>query len=103
MKNSALTSLLLIAFSISYSQSSIAELKNCISEKYYNQDYKGSIECLNKLIVLNPKDSSAYNDRGLIKEILHDYSGAISDFSEQLKIDPTLADTYFLELHQEIG
>lgn len=78
-----------------YCQSKAEELRDCSSQKYYVEDFKGSIECLDKLIALNPKDSSAYNNRGLIKEILKDYCGAIKDYTLQMNIDATFADTYF--------
>jgi len=47
---------------------------------------------------MSPNDSTAYNDRGLTKEIIRDYQGALADFSKQISIDPTNADSYFLEL-----
>ena len=50
-----------------YCQSTEEELRDCASQKFYIEDLKGSIECLDKLIALNPKDSSAYNNRVLIK------------------------------------
>lgn len=89
--------LLLFHFCNAQDFKTLEKYRICALEKAYLEDFKGSITCLNQLLAIAPKDSSAYNDRGLTKEILHDYKGAIEDFNKQLAIDSTFADTYFFK------
>ena len=95
MKKILLFFLILNCIQICQSQSLKEEYQECTSQKYYNEDFRGAIVCLDKLIVLYPNDSSAYNNRGLIKEIIRDYSGAVADFTKEIEIDSTFADSYF--------
>lgn len=88
--------LIISCTSLGFSQTE-EDLKKCVSENFYIENFKASILCLDKLIAQNPKDSTLYNDRGSIKEILHDYKGALIDFDKQLSIDSTFADTYFFK------
>ena len=41
------------------------------------------------------KQSTAYFNRGVAKEKLKDYQGAISDYSEAIRIDPNYTDAYY--------
>lgn len=95
MKKLLYTFFIFNVFFVSFGQSLKEDYKECSLQKFYIGDFKGSIECLSKLIEIDPKDSSQYNNRGLIKEIIHDYIGAEKDFTKQLEIDSTLADSYF--------
>ena len=49
-----------------------------------------------KVIELNPSDAGAYNDRALAKTDLGDYSGAISDFTQAIKLKKTNPQSSFI-------
>ena len=42
-------------------------------------------------ISLNPKFSSAYNNRGILRQKLDDFLGSVEDFTEAIKINHNLA------------
>ena len=71
--------ILFIFFSVSYafSQTLKDEYKDCAVQKFNSKEYQESIDYFTKIIEINPKDSTAYNDRGLTKELLKDFKGAI--------------------------
>ncbi|MEC4049455.1 tetratricopeptide repeat protein [Flavobacterium sp. SUN046] len=95
MKRLLMLAFLLSPIYYSLGQNLKEEYLECSRQKFYIEDFKGAIDCLDKIIALNPKDSTAYNERGGIKEIMHDYMGAIADFTKEISIDPTFADSYF--------
>ena len=53
MKKIVLFFIILFNFINLFGQSTKEELKECTSQKFYINDFKGSIECLNKLINLH--------------------------------------------------
>ena len=50
------------------------------------------IEDYNKALDLDPNYTEAYYNRGLAKDELQDYEGAIEDYNKALDLDPN--DTY---------
>ncbi|HEX7771319.1 MAG TPA: tetratricopeptide repeat protein, partial [Pyrinomonadaceae bacterium] len=46
------------------------------------------------ITVVDPFTANAYNNRGLVRFKKNDYTGAIEDFDQALKIRPGLADIY---------
>jgi tetratricopeptide (TPR) repeat protein len=49
-------------------------------------DYTNTISNYNKAILLIPDGAGAYLNRGIAKKNLHDYRGAIKDFSKVIEI-----------------
>ena len=45
-------------------------------------------------VLLDPTFADAYYNRGVSKDILKDYSGAIADYTKAIEIDPNYADAY---------
>lgn len=95
MKQVFFVSFFLFILNFAKAQSLKAEYLDCVFKKVEEQNFQEAIDYLTKIIAISPKDSTAFNDRGLLKEYLFDYKGAILDFSQQLKIDPSKADSYF--------
>lgn len=62
---------------------------------YEKKDYKGALAILNSAVEIFPNDFKVFYYRGLTKEALGDYKGAISDFRETVKIDRNYAVAYF--------
>ncbi|MBK9631974.1 MAG: tetratricopeptide repeat protein [Saprospiraceae bacterium] len=48
-----------------------------------------------KAIEIDPTDSKAYYYRGLPKDDLEDYGGAVLDFTKAIEIDPTDSKAYY--------
>ena len=71
-----------------------------ISEAYYNRalnnrylnNLKEAIEDYNSAIKLRPDYYKAYNNRGYVKLLMEDYSGAIIDFTMTIKYDNSNSD-----------
>jgi len=67
-------------------------------DKYKQGDYQGTIENYTEAIRLKPDYAIAYNNRGLARERLEDYEGAISkrsaercaDYTQAIRLDPDL-------------
>ena len=57
-------------------------------------DYKAVVNELTEAIKLNPSDPNNYNNRGLAKNQLKQYSDAISDFDYAIKLDSKMAFAY---------
>lgn len=95
MKPFFLFGLLLFSTNFANAQSLKQEYMDCVFKSVEAQNFDQAIVYLSDFIAISPQDSTAYNDRGLLKELLLDYHGAILDFGHQIKIDPTLADSYF--------
>lgn len=53
-----------------------------------------SIEAYNRLLMLNPSDSGAYNNRGVAYGFLQDYNRAVQDFNKAIELEPTLVSAY---------
>ncbi len=64
------------------------EWKEIYYRKWKEKDFKGVIYAASKFIELNPKDSTALNDRGTAKIQLEDYEGAINDLDKSIKLYP---------------
>ena len=57
-------------------------------------DYDKAIAAYDKAIRLNPRDTLAYNNRGMAYERKGDRGKAISDYSEAIRIDPKYETAY---------
>jgi Flp pilus assembly protein TadD len=75
-------------------QSQLAELHRRAQEQYRQGNFKAAIVALNQVILLNPKDATAYNRRGLARADLGDRSGAIQDFNQAIALNPNYIDAY---------
>ncbi len=82
-----------------------AELNEKAAYSYQSSNFQEALRLFSKIIELFPNDSMAYFDRGMTKEMLRDYPGAIEDYTSQLKIDNSFVDAYFLRglLRQKTG
>ena len=49
---------------------------------------------MTKTIEINPQIASAYYNRGVAKDNLEDYQGAIADYTKAIEIDPDDASAY---------
>ncbi len=49
----------------------------------------------NEAIEINPNFTDAYHDRGLAKDKLQDYSGAIQDYNKAIELNPNSSDAYY--------
>lgn len=56
------------------------------NSKYTKNDLKGAIRDYTTAIKLNPNYIEAYSNRGLLKDILQDYEGSISDYNKALEL-----------------
>ena len=81
---------------ISFNQSVKEEYRTCAVESYQQGDFASALTYFTDVILLDPFDSIAYFDRGLLYEKLHDFRSAIADFSKQIQIDSSNVDSYFL-------
>ena len=80
-----------------FSQITSKELKDKAINYSYLKNYKKAIECYSEIVKINPKDSTAYIERALLKQLTLDYKGAISDFTEGGKINPNEVDYFFFK------
>lgn len=53
-----------------------------------------ALSLINKAIKQEPNNYGYYNNRGIIKENLEDYNGAIADYSYAIKLNPTYEIAY---------
>ena len=83
-------SILAIGSSLISSCANPATIKfnNSAKTKYAQGDYQGAISDYNKVLELDPQDSSALDNRASSKYQLGDYQGAIADSDKSLKINP---------------
>lgn len=66
-----------------------------IAESYMELgNYKEAVETYNRLLILNPNDSGAYNNRGVAYGFLQDYNLAIQDFNKAIELEPTFVSAY---------
>ena len=63
-------------------------------DKYLHGDYDGAIADYTKAILLNPKSSEAYSNRGDAKLFKTDYDGALADGNQAIALDPKSAAAY---------
>jgi lipoprotein NlpI len=59
-----------------------------------NSDLVSAIEDFSRALQLNPKDASAYRERGIAKLERRDFDGAVTDFNHTLQLDPKNAYAY---------
>jgi tetratricopeptide (TPR) repeat protein len=58
-------------------------------DKYDKGDVRGALADWNQAIALDPKNSAAYNNRGLVKaQKLNDVPGALADYNQAIALDP---------------
>lgn len=63
---------------------------------YEDGDYKNAIRCYNKAIPLIPTIKTIYYYRGLSKQYLKDYNGAMEDFNKSIEVNASnKADSYY--------
>ena len=55
-------------------------------EKHKEDDYQGEIDNYTKTIQVNPKNTDAYNNRGLVKDGLGDHHGAMADYNKAVRL-----------------
>ena len=65
------------------------------TEKIQKGLYNEAIPSYNKAIEKDLNYSDAYHDRGLAKDYVRDYFGAIKDFEKAIELDPTDAMAYY--------
>ena len=65
------------------------------TEKIQKGLYKESISSYNNAIEKDSNYVDAYHDRGLVKDYVRDYFGAIIDFDKAIELDPTDAMAYY--------
>jgi tetratricopeptide (TPR) repeat protein len=59
------------------------------------QEFRKSLVDYNQAILLNPKDSNAYNNRAnLKKNRLNDIQGALADYNQAILLNPKFSDPY---------
>jgi tetratricopeptide (TPR) repeat protein len=54
-----------------------------------------NIDLYSKIIEGNPYDEYAYCNRGVSKEVLKDYKGAVADYSKVIKLNPKFVNAYY--------
>jgi curved DNA-binding protein CbpA len=64
------------------------------SKALEGKDYLTAILNFNHIIMIDSVNADAYYLRGLAREGLFEYSGAIEDFSKAIVVDPNFADAY---------
>ena len=89
-------SLIILVSVLKSSAQIIKELNECAVEHYNRQDYKGAIYYFTIVTEINPKDSFAYFDRAMVKDVIRDYLGSIEDFTKAVQVDSMNVDNYFL-------
>jgi tetratricopeptide (TPR) repeat protein len=64
-------------------------------DKNNQGDFPGALADYNQAIALNPKNSKAYNNRGILKEEkLNDLQGALSDYNQAIALNPKYSNAY---------
>lgn len=81
----------------------------CGVSRYRAGDYKGALSSFNQEIFNNPDNAVAYNNRGVTKEKMLNFNGAIEDYNKALTIRPNYmearsnleaANRYVIEIKQ---
>lgn len=86
----------LLFFDLSSYSQTVEEFKKSAVEKADSKNYLGAIEDYTKALEINPRDTGAYFDRGMVKEYAGDLMGAIKDFSLAANLDTTSPDNFYL-------
>ncbi len=76
-------------------QKEIANSLDMAYASYEKKDYQAALKHLNKAVENFPNDSKVYFYRGLTKEALNDYKGAVADFKDTVKIDRNYVSAYY--------
>ena len=63
--------------------------------KRRQNDLPGAIAALDQVIRLDPNHIEAFNDRGTLYMMQHDFLAAVTDFRQTVEIDPTFAGGYY--------
>lgn len=82
---------------LNHSKENIEKANACfgLGKSYYSSGNQNkAIEYYTQSAGYNPKFAPTYNNRGLCKQELKDYSGAIRDFDLAIKTDPKLFEAY---------
>jgi tetratricopeptide (TPR) repeat protein/V8-like Glu-specific endopeptidase len=65
------------------------------NDKYNQGDFPVALADYNQSIALDPKNSKAYNSRGILKNVkLNDVQGALSDYNQSIILDPKNSKAY---------
>jgi tetratricopeptide (TPR) repeat protein len=72
------------------------DLQKCAVECMDSSKFHEAITYFSWMIKLNPADTAAYFDRGILRDHVHDYKGSIEDFTMGIKLDSGNLDNYFL-------
>src|SRR5688572_32061767 len=67
---------------------------DAVKAKLDSKDYEGAKSDLKKIIDTSPKRKEVFNLRGIARNGLNDFYGAIGDFNLALEIDSTFADPW---------
>jgi len=90
----AVTALLFLAALLVSAQSAKARLANG-KRLFDKENYDAAIQEFTEAIRLDPKDTWAYNGRGLAYLEKGNYTRAIADCTEAIKLDPKNVDAYY--------
>jgi tetratricopeptide (TPR) repeat protein len=64
-------------------------------QKYQKDDFQGALADYTRAIALDPKNSAAYANRGVLKYIqLNDMQGALADLNQSIATNPRYANAY---------
>lgn len=91
-----LTLLLVISCNFLNGQQNPQEQYDRAIQAMYAEDFSKAVEEFSKYLLLVPKDSAAWFDRGMAYTLLGDFDAAEKDFSRQINIDGGHTDSYFL-------
>ena len=62
--------------------------------RHYNQDFKGAIQDYNEALKIDPKNATAYNNRGAAKMMLKELDAAMADFNKAISLNEKYADAF---------
>jgi len=71
-----------------------AEHFNVGVKNFSAQNYVAALAEFNKAIELDPNNSKAYNNRGIVKNILNDSTGSLTDFNKAIELEPENVSAY---------
>lgn len=76
-------------------QKEIVKSLDMAYEFYDKKDYSSALKYLNKAVETFPNDPKVYYYRGLTREAVGDFKGAVSDFKDTVKIDRNYVVAYY--------
>jgi tetratricopeptide (TPR) repeat protein len=62
---------------------------------YYEEKFSDSLDAYNKALELNPKDSEAWNNKGIDQGLLGKYDDALSSFETAVALNDSYAEAWF--------